>query len=316
MKKNILIIGGSGFVGKHMCDYLSKKKNNKIVATYFYNKPKVMSKNIIYHKVDLRNEVDIKKIFKKYNFKIVLMLAGKIFNFNKTIPQHNNEKIFDNILLHTNALKYSINNNVNKYLWISSSTGYPYIKSSKKFVESDFFKKNPPNSHFFSGEHSRFFEKIVQKISLKNNKTKIITIRPSEIFGEMYDFNNSNLHIIPYYIDKFFKNKVVNIEHNIHNKKNFIYVKELVEIIYRLVKKKSATNSTYNVCDSKNYSLKYILRLLINKIKNKKILIKPKYKKFQSVNRNFSNKKLIKFLNLRNISSFDRGLINMINYYK
>ena len=41
MKKNILILGASGFIGKNMAIYFSKKKQYNVYGTYFKNKIKI-----------------------------------------------------------------------------------------------------------------------------------------------------------------------------------------------------------------------------------------------------------------------------------
>lgn len=60
IKKNILVTGGAGFVGSHLCERLSKDSNNMVYSldNYFTGSKKNHVKNVTYIKGDTR---DIKK---------------------------------------------------------------------------------------------------------------------------------------------------------------------------------------------------------------------------------------------------------------
>ena len=70
--KKLLILGGSGFIGKNLT--LKYSKNFKVISTYFSNKPigkEFQKKNIKWIKVNLYKESEIKKILKsKYDYVI------------------------------------------------------------------------------------------------------------------------------------------------------------------------------------------------------------------------------------------------------
>ena len=63
MKKNILICGATGFIGRNLIENLSKNKNYKIYATY-NKKNKFKLKNIKWIKGDLRNDTFSKRVTK------------------------------------------------------------------------------------------------------------------------------------------------------------------------------------------------------------------------------------------------------------
>ena len=62
--KKILICGATGFVGKNITIVLAKNKNYKIHAVRFKRPAYETSKNVIWHKADLRNPNSVDKLIK------------------------------------------------------------------------------------------------------------------------------------------------------------------------------------------------------------------------------------------------------------
>lgn len=66
--KNFIIFGGSGLIGSSIAKYFADKTNHKIIiADISRNKKFNKYKNIEYHKVDVRNEKEIRDFLKKLN---------------------------------------------------------------------------------------------------------------------------------------------------------------------------------------------------------------------------------------------------------
>ena len=71
--KKIIILGGTGFIGKNLLIHYSKKKNYKVYATYFRSE-KFYLNNVTWIKADLRIEKNVKKVTK--NIDIVIQAAA------------------------------------------------------------------------------------------------------------------------------------------------------------------------------------------------------------------------------------------------
>ena len=88
LNKKILITGSAGFIGFHLClsyledgfevigidnindYYCTKLKNNRLNKLYKY-------KNFTFLKVDIANFKELKNVFEKFNFNIVINLAAQ-----------------------------------------------------------------------------------------------------------------------------------------------------------------------------------------------------------------------------------------------
>ena len=81
MKKKILIVGGTGFIGYHLAKYCLKKK--WIIVSFSKNSPKKIRKikDIKYIKGDLFKKKDLNKITGSFDY--VVNLGGYVDHINK-----------------------------------------------------------------------------------------------------------------------------------------------------------------------------------------------------------------------------------------
>lgn len=95
--KNIIITGGSGFLGSQMIKGFLKNKSKLIILDL--NKPKIKNKNLIYFYCDITNEIEVKRIFNKIKkkTKIDVLVNNAARDY---VPQKKNKKnIFENFEL-------------------------------------------------------------------------------------------------------------------------------------------------------------------------------------------------------------------------
>ena len=68
----ITIIGGCGYLGKHIVSQAALNKNNKIQVIDINIKNQIQSKNVKYIKADIKNFLNINKLIKSQHYVIHL----------------------------------------------------------------------------------------------------------------------------------------------------------------------------------------------------------------------------------------------------
>ena len=193
VKKKILIVGGSGFIGTNILKKINKS-TYQIYASTFKSKKYLKVKNVKYIKGNLKNINFCRKITKSIDS--VIMCAA-VSSGAMVMQQNPMFHVDDNVLMNLNILKASSENKVKKFIFISSNTVYPVSKKTmnEKNVNYSLFDK-----YFNVGWMKIFSEKICQ---MYKNKMNILILRPGNIYGPHDKFDPVKSKVIPSLIRKF-----------------------------------------------------------------------------------------------------------------
>ena len=230
MRTNILIVGGSGFVGTNI---LKRIDHSKYSVRATRNKSKKYFKNnkIKYFRGNLKNLKFCEKITNSID--IVVMCAA--VSSGAMIIQNNPMfHVNDNIVMNLNILKASAKNKVKKFIFLSSNTVYPVGNKSmiEKDMNYDLFSK-----YFNVGWMKIFSEKLCE---MYKDKMIINIIRPANLYGPHDKFDPIRSKVVPALIRKFHiskKNKKVEIWGSGNAKRELMHVDDLSDAIHFFMKK-------------------------------------------------------------------------------
>ena len=248
-KMKILVIGGSGFLGSHVCDTLSKTGHK--VTIYDLNPSKWINKNQNFIKGSLQDIRKLKKCIKKaqivYNFAGVSDLDVAIKNPISTIKL--------NVLANAEILQICAKYKIIRYIFSSSiyagSSQGGFYSSSKRAAE-DYIKEF---SH-----------------SLGINFTILR-------YGTVYGPRSSNTNSITNIINYTKKNKKILYPGDKKSVRRYIHVKDAAEASVKILSNKYK-NKCILLTGKKSVKIMNFLKILkrILKIKSKiKFMTKKRY---------------------------------------
>ena len=292
--KNILIIGGTGFIGYHLAKKCLKK--NFKVTSISKNQPKKIRflKKVKYIICDINNKKILKKI--DNNFDYVVNLGGYVDHKNKQ------ETYRSHYLGLKRLTKIFIKKKIKKFIQIGSSMEYGRVKSPQKENFNCYPESIYAISKFLSTKHL---------ITLyKKKKFPAVILRLYQVYGPNQDKNR----LIPIIIDSCKNNKSFPCSSGVQLR-DFLFVDDLIDAILRCLDKK-VEGKIINIGSGKIIQVKKIINQIVDFYKAGKPLFgKIKLRKEEMIEVYPSLLNARKFLGWRAKFSFNSGILKTINFY-
>lgn len=255
---NILVAGGAGFIGSHLCDALLSKNNTVIVADKLIMGSKNIehlsqNKNFKFYEMELANQDNVDKLFKDNKIDIVYHMAA-----NSDISKSANDTSidFNDTLLTTRVLLESMRkNNVKNIFFASTSAVYGEMPDIVLNEETGGLK---PVS-YYGGAKLASEALISSYVSMCDMNAVIFrfpnVIGPRLTHGVVYDF-----------VKKLRNNpKELEILGNGTQCKPYIYVTDLVNAIVKLTEQFEPGVDVFNISVmSEGTSVTHIAEIVVD----------------------------------------------------
>ena len=311
MGHNILITGGSGFLGKHLILKLINMKHNVLLLERKNKKRiKILSKKPKKTIVgNFTNKNLIAKIIKENNIDAVFHL-GAITQVLDSLKKPYNTYV-TNIMGTINLLENirAINKKI-IFIYSSSDKAYGEVRNRKEYKEGH--SLDPTYPYDVSKSSS---DLICQSYS-KTYSIKVGIIRSGNIYGPG-DFNLKRL--IPEVILSTIENKNFVIRSDGKSTRDYVFVEDVVDAYLRLfeyLKKSKDKLKIYNVSSRFNYSALEIANMIVKKMgkaKLKPIILNNSKQELNFQRLNYS--KIQRELNWKPKTKFETGIKKTIDWY-
>jgi GDP-L-fucose synthase len=311
--KKVLVTGGDGFIGSHLCELLIKKKAKVSVTTLT---KKLHHLNHIKNKIklipaDLTNLQKTNKALQ--NQDIVMHLAAKVagIEFNKDHPA---SMFGDNVVISKNILEASAQNKVERILITSSACVYPR-HCQIPTPETEGFKGDPEPTNIGYGWAKRVSE-LMAKFYAQEYDLKIAIARPYNGYGPRDNFNPQTSHVIPALIKRVFDGEnPLTVWGSGKQTRSFLYVVDFARGLMELTEKYPIPDPV-NIGAEEETTISNLAKL-ITKLSGKNIKIKfDTSKPDGQPRRKCDTRKAKKLINFKPHYSLEEGLKRTINWYK
>ena len=258
--EKILICGATGFIGKNLVEYYSKKSECEIRAVYNKRLPDNKDyPNVEYVKADLCNRDDVLKVTE--NIDIVIQAAATTSG-SADIVNRPYIHVTDNAVMNSLLLRECMNRKVKHFIFFSCTVMYP--SSEKAQREEDWKEDGEINKKYFGVANTKIYIEKMLKFYADNSDMKTTAIRHSNIYGPYDKFELGKSHFFGAYISKVLteENKV-EIWGSGEEKRNLLYVGDLCRMVELVKKKQRNKFELYNCGSNDAYSVEEVVRKMI-----------------------------------------------------
>lgn len=312
MKKKILILGASGFIGQNLYLYF-KKKNYKVFGTYL-NKPVKNSNKQNLFKCNLVNYYEINSISDKIKNIDIIINAAAITSGAKDIINSPHIHVNDNAIINSNITKLSFEKKIKHVIMMSCSVMYP--SSLKKLKETDYqdFQKIYPK--YFGGAWMKIFMEKNSEFYSSLKRSKFTIIRHSNTYGPYDKYDLEKSHVFGATIAKTMNaKKTIKVWGEGTEIRDFLYIDDLCRFIEMAIKKQKNNFEIYNVGSSKGISIKNLVKKVIEKSKKKLEIVYETHQPTLKTNIVLDCSKALKDFNWAAKTTLDDGIVKSINWY-
>ncbi|MBK2123792.1 GDP-L-fucose synthase [Fangia hongkongensis] len=203
-----ILVVGAGMVGSAILRRLEKDGYDNVSYTFNSKKPIEEFNNYRSLQVDLKDPVQVEKLFNEVKPEFVFLSAAKVGGIyaNSTYPA---EFISTNLDIQQNVIKLAFKYNVDRLLFLGSSCIYP--KECPQPIKEEYLLTGPlelTNRPYAIAKIAG-----IEMCWAYNRQfgTKYLSVMPTNLYGpnDNYDLNNS--HVLPALIRKFHEAKENNL---------------------------------------------------------------------------------------------------------
>ena len=299
---NVLVLGAGGFIGKHLVSKLGTKKN--ISVRVFGKTPLESFENIEFVQGDFED---------KERLKIALSGQDIVYHLiSHTVPATSWKnpmlEIERNLIPAINLIELAAEAKVRKICFASSGgTVYGYQQSPAD-------EESPTTPFSPYGIVKKTIESFLQYAKLKENLNYDI-YRISNIYGEGQN-TEKGLGFINTALKRIIDNEPVVIFGNGKNVRDYIYVKDVVDLLMLSIEKETDNSDIYNVSSGHCVNLNELIDLIRKTVK---IDFEVRYiDERQSDNTAvlLDNSKIMKYFGQKQFVSLEQGILKTFHYLK
>lgn len=294
--KNVLVVGGTGFLGYHVCTKLIKKKYS--VLSLSSKKPikKRIVKGVKYILADIRNKKDL-EILNKKNINFIINLAGYIDHSG------NKKNLKTHFIGTKNLADKFLKSKFTNFIQAGTSLEYGNVKSPQK----ERVREKPVGKY---GKTKLQANLYLEKLR-KNYGFPYVVLRIYQIFGP----NQDSTRLVPFVIRSCLKNLEFPCTHG-KQIRDFLYVDDFTDLISKILTSKKKFSGIFNIGSGKPISIQKLINYIKNKIgKGTPLYGKVKMRKEEQMLFFPETKKIKNAINWKPKTSLSTSLNKTIKYY-
>ncbi len=298
--KEVLILGGAGFIGSHIAEIFSENEYKCIIVDNLSKGSLENIKNIknhVFYNIDINDKTALDDVFKKHNIELVYHEAAQISVVESIKYPH-----FDavqNILGLINVLDLSVKYKVKKLMFASSAAVYGIPKSEVS-------KENDNLSALsFYGLTKKTGEEYIRLYHDIFGLDYVI-FRYSNVFGDRQSVHGE-AGVVAIFSDSMKLGKKIYIDGDGLQTRDFIYVKDVAYANY-IVGIEDVKNDTYNLSNNNKISILELYNLMKEAFSFKGELIFREARKGDIRDSRLDNTKLLTISSYRPKYSVKDGL--------
>src|SRR3989344_6272008 len=259
-KKKILVTGGAGFIGSHLCDRLFEEDFDVyVVDDLSKGRIENLNKVVNFFKIDI-NSPKFLKLLETLKPNIIFHLAAQssISNSLKDPEKDFQTNLFSTLKL----LEKSRQIKIGKIIFTSSAAIFGKVE---KFPIAENYPKNPISYYGISKLCSEYFFNNY----FTQYKLPYVILRLANVYGPRQDASGEG-GVVAIFANQIQKNRPVTIFGSGNQTRDLVYVSDVVDALIKTIQ--NNIGGEFNIGTSKQTSVSELLEMLLKIGKGNKVI--------------------------------------------
>ena len=294
-----VITGGAGFIGSNLVERLVKEGSKvHVIDNFSFGKLENCNKKAHYYNIDLSQKSNFNQV------KEVCKNADSVFHLAciaRVQPSIKNpvEYEMNNTISTVNILKASVESNVRRFIYSSSSSVYG---NQTNLPLKEDFKTNPLSPY----GAQKLYGEILCKTFSKVYGLETVSLRYFNVYGEKQNIDGAYALVIGIFLNQRFNEKSLTVRGDGSQRRDFTYVGDVVRANILASKSEHVgSGEIINIGNGKNKSINEIASYVGGKIK----YIDPVLEPFETLADNLKAKKLLNWEPKQDVKSWIKDYI-------
>ncbi len=259
IKKNMLITGATGFIGRNVAEYFANKENFNVYGTYNKSKP-IENKSITMIKADLTRTDEVNSLIN--NMDVIVQAAATTSGAKDTFekPYYH---VTDNVVMNSLIFRSANLNNVSHVIFFSCSV--MYRSSDKPLKETAFNPSEKLVDKYFGVAKTKLYIEDMCDFYSRIGNTKFTAIRHSNIYGPYDKFDLERSHVFGATVTKVLtaKDNKITIWGTGEEERDLLYISDLVDFVEHAINNQTTKFGLYNVGYGESISINDLVKKII-----------------------------------------------------
>jgi nucleoside-diphosphate-sugar epimerase len=248
MNNNLLVVGGTGFIGSSITEEALKQGYNVTVVSKGHVPSEKQTKRVTYISVDIANKIDLLIELDKNNFNYVVNLAGYVDHSDYF---DGGEEVVNVHLDGTLNLISCINKkHLIKYVQIGSSDEYGDNASPQNEAQ----RESPISPYSFAKTAATHFLQMLYR----TEGLPVVVIRPFLVYGP----GQNNSRFIPQVIKGCISNKEFPVSKG-EQLRDFCYITDFVDAVFLILKNEKTNGNVINIASGNPVMIKDVINKIV-----------------------------------------------------
>ncbi len=261
IKKKILVLGATGFIGRNMAEYFADQSDFEVYGTYL-NSNLLDHPNIQMLQVDLTNQQEVDRVVKGMD---VIIQAAAITSGIKDVSENPHKIIADNAVMNSLVFRSAFDHAVSHVVFLSCTV--MYHSSDIPLKETDFDANREIYPSYFGGAWNKiYFEKMCEFYS-RLGRNMYTVLRHSNIYGPYDKYDLERSHAFGATMTKVMtaeKNGKIIVWGTGEEKRDLLYVEDLVRCVELAISRQKNPFELYNAGYGSSISIKDLVYKIID----------------------------------------------------